>query len=55
MIKIDLEKYIKDRAWFGFYWTGTVFPRDHDMYWCKIRSAGLKWATGVVVTEWKSW
>ncbi len=56
MIKIDIEKFIKDRAWLGYYWTGTIFKRDlHPAYWCKLRTPGKEWCTGVVIREWKAW
>lgn len=55
MIKIDVEKFIKDRAWFGWYWTGTVFPKDKKPYWCKLRRPEYKWSTAMDVREFKAY
>ena len=55
MIKIDVEKFIKDRAWFGWYWTGTVFPTDKKPYWCKLRRPQYKWSTAMDVRNFKAY
>lgn len=56
MIKIDFEKYIKDRIWLGYYWTGTIFPRDEVApYWCKLAYEKYRWTIAMDVRGFKNW
>ena len=55
MVKIDFEKYIKDRIWFGYYWTGTIFPIDSGHYWCKLADVKWNWSIAVDVRGFKNW
>ncbi len=54
MININIEKFIKDRIWYGWYWTGTVFPYRADPYWCKLRTEHGR-SIGIDVREFKAW
>ena len=57
MINIDIEKYIKDRVWLGWYWTGTIFPWSEmsPPYWCKLASPEYEWAFAMDVRGFKNW
>lgn len=60
MIKIDVEKFIKDRIWYGWYWTGTVFPNNANPYWCnpywcKLSTSEYEQAIATDVRGFKVW
>ena len=55
MINIDIEKFIKDRIWLGYYWPGTIFPDCADSYWCKLAKEEYKWSIAVDVRGFQNW